>query len=862
MGAEGMRPPAGDFGAGSSRGYTPPARWEWNETTGRAVLSPLWEVLLGLPAGSAAAGLQCLYDQMHEGDLLLFREALDAVLSGREAGLDLAVRMKRRDNAWTWILFRGERPDPEREPGRVEGTALEISRLRLDGRFFPSTREDGPSSYQSLLDNSPHFILRYDRELFPLYINPAMERLIGCKLEELGNKQPMELGTDPEDLIFLHECVLAAFATGERRKTRRTVLTRPGPMEGEFQFWPEFGEDGETVRTVLVHIQDLTSQARQEQMLRLNEMRASALYNLTQMHDATEEELMAFVALHVALLTGSEYGHLYIPQSTVHAGGYTLWEVDARVPRSPGTSSVWRQSHPGGLARDYGRKPCIQNNPKDFPPRYFLGDKNSVTRYMFAPAMEKGVVACVAAVYNKETDYVEEDLLQLERFINGAWPVLRHQAYVEALEKAKESAVRANAVKDRFLANVSHELRTPLNGLLGMLQIIASSDLTPELREYVHNADLTGRTLLRIISDILDFSRMQAGALTLDIAPFDVRQTLTSTLEIFRDAAEKKGLSLECALEGDFPPFLRGDEARIRQILFNLLGNSLKFTLRGSILLRGTLLPAAQGENPRLILSVSDTGIGIPQAMQAAVFDAFTQIQSKDIRKLQGTGLGLGIVRQLAEQMGGSVSLESLPGQGTTVRCTLSLEAMPDGEAPSPPGEESPRAEEEEDPLPPLTVLVAEDDRVSRIAMRLFLQRQGHSVFCVENGRQALEALLLYPFDCLISDVLMPEMDGLELTRRIRQGLWDDISPGSALREALPGDLPARGGPPGSIPADLPIVSASAHAMHGDREHFLQAGMDFYLAKPLNAAELARVLALVAAKRAACQRSIPSPGQK
>ncbi|MDR1359690.1 MAG: response regulator, partial [Deltaproteobacteria bacterium] len=145
-------------------------------------------------------------------------------------------------------------------------------------------------------------------------------------------------------------------------------------------------------------------------------------------------------------------------------------------------------------------------------------------------------------------------------------------------------------------------------------------------------------------------------------------------------------------------------------------------------------------------------------------------------------------------------------------------------------------------------VLVAEDDRVSQLAMRLFLQRQGHAVFCVENGRQALEALRLYPFDCLISDVLMPEMDGLELTRRIRQGLWSDVAPGPALREALPGNLPPRASSFGTIPADLPIISASAHAMHGDREHFLQAGMDFYLAKPLRAEELAQVLARVAAR--------------
>jgi CheY-like chemotaxis protein len=377
-----------------------------------------------------------------------------------------------------------------------------------------------------------------------------------------------------------------------------------------------------------------------------------------------------------------------------------------------------------------------------------------------------------------------------------------------------------------------------------MLQIMAASDLTPELRGYVRNAGLTGRTLLRIISDILDFSRLQTNAPPLDIAPFDLRQTLTSTLEIFRDEAEKKGLTLDCVLEGAFPPLLRGDEARIRQILFNLLGNSLKFTLRGTIRLRCAVSPHTEEGKIRLHLSVSDTGIGIPREMQATVFDAFTQISTTGVRKRQGTGLGLGIVRLLATQMGGSVSLESLPGKGTTVYCALCLET---GESLVPSGREEPRPEEEREKTPPLAILVAEDDQVSQIALRIFLQRLGHAVFCVEDGRQALEALLLYPFDCLISDVLMPEMGGLELTRRIRRGLRGDVTPRPALREALPGDLPARGEPPGSIPADLPIISASAHAMHGDREHFLRAGMDFYLSKPLDVAELKRVLACVAA---------------
>ncbi|MDR2160856.1 MAG: response regulator [Desulfovibrio sp.] len=827
--------------------FCEPAPWEWDGDSGLVISRAHWEYLMALPEGGAAAEthIRFLCERMHKDDLPLFRQALQDALAGRQPHLDIPVRLQRQDGSWAWILFRGQcRPSGQKG---LRGTALDVSRLRLDTRFLPPHNRDGQSSYQRLLDNSPFCIMRCDRELFPLYINPAVERQIACKADDLGAKRIEELSLRAEDLEFFQTCVSAVFDTGEVRRTRRLFrsYSTQQPLVGDFCFWPEFDNDGATVKSVLIQFQDLTNQIRQEQLLRLEEMRFSALYQLTQMHDSSEEEILLFVVRHISLLTGSEHSHLFVPPYGPHRCGYTLWFSDDRSSKNPGTQRIWRQFHVDGMFPLSGLKPTIRNDAKAFPPQHFFGDSQYVTRYMYTPALEGSDITCVAAVYNKDSDYDDEDLRRLELFISGAWLILRRQSHVDALKKAKESAVRANEVKDRFLANVSHELRTPLNGLLGMLQILDNSPLSDEQREYVRNADLAGKTLLRIISDILDFSRMQAGALVLDAAPFALSQTLLSTLQLFRSEAEKKGISLEYTQEGDFPARVQGDEARIRQIIFNLMGNALKFTARGSIRLHCAVLPCAKKGKIWLYLALRDTGIGIPKDMQEAVFDAFTQVRGPDAGSRQGTGLGLSIVRSLARQMDGTVSLESAPGKGTTVHCTLGLDPAPD-EEPAPDRE---RTRREKGKNPPMVILVAEDDEVSRLTMTLFLRREGHRVFCVENGRQALEALLLYPFDCLISDVMMPEMDGVELTRRIRLGIWKDIAPSPAMRADLPGDLPGCAGFSGTIPLDLPIVSVSALAMSGDRERFLQQGMDFYLSKPVNAAELSEVLDQAQARR-------------
>jgi signal transduction histidine kinase/DNA-binding NarL/FixJ family response regulator len=401
----------------------------------------------------------------------------------------------------------------------------------------------------------------------------------------------------------------------------------------------------------------------------------------------------------------------------------------------------------------------------------------------------------------------------------------------------KEEPETSERVKHDFLANISHELRTPLIGILGVLQVLGQSPLTVEQNECVSSATYSARRLLRIISDILDFSRIRSGRLELAEERFDFSATLRSAMGVFIHEAERKGIRFFLSLNPNIPPDLLGDAARVKQVVFNLVGNALKFTDKGDVRVECEMLPYRKGGKACILVAVSDTGIGIPDDKLELIFQDFIQLDSSSTRRYAGAGLGLAVVKKLTDLMDGSITVQSVPGLGTSVYCTMCF-AVP---APSVPLRAAPVVR---DKAANLRVLVVEDDAVNRFALRALLKKDGHVPVCVGDGRQAIEALLLRPFDCLITDIQMPVMDGKELALRIRNGQTADIEPDDATR-ALLGLRPGQDDPRRDIPRDIPIIALTAHALAGDRERFLNAGMDYYLAKPLIAAELKETLARI-----------------
>jgi PAS domain S-box-containing protein len=377
------------------------------------------------------------------------------------------------------------------------------------------------------------------------------------------------------------------------------------------------------------------------------------------------------------------------------------------------------------------------------------------------------------------------------------------------LSQAKDAAEAANVAKSEFLANMSHEIRTPLNGIVGILHLFDSHDLSGEQKKLIELANTSAGRLNELLSDILDLARIESGKLTIAALPFDPAELRASTLGLFALAAQGKNLNLEFILDRNLPSMLVGDESRLRQVLFNLVGNSLKFTRAGFV--RVEVGPLPGGASPRVLFCVTDTGSGISEHQLGDIFTPFVQGEDSYVRNHQGAGLGLAIVKRIVVLMGGCLCVDSST-DGTTICFSLPMSAPATaqvaGQVPARIGAAI------GNDLDVLHILLVEDDAVSMFAARRVLEKAGHTVTAATDGSEVLPLLREHDFDVILMDVQLPVMDGLQATSLVRA----ETSLGDKSR--------------------IPIVAMTAYAMSGDREKFLAAGMDDYIAKPVSAREL------------------------
>jgi len=735
---------------------------------------------------------------LEAGDLApLFAEGLWArIIAGEDWRGEFRHRRKNGETYWEEATVTPLR--------NAQGKITHVIAVKEDisGRKAAAAAlEESEERFRRIVETANEGIWILGPDDTTLYVNQTMLDMLGCVAGDVLAR-PMSDFIFPEDMADYRKRIRSRHAGQSDRYERRLRAKNGAQIWTLVSACPVTNHDGDFAGSFGM-CADITESKRIQRLL-------EARLDMTRVVEEQGLEAGLKTALAAAEdITRSEAGFFHLAEEDP-AGGNIVWSA-----RTLAQCSAPENGMRGWLKSMRGVRPLLRNTQAVQPAELPAGHV-PLSRQLIAPVRDKGRLVACMAVANKPLDYDARDADTLATLAGMAWEAAIRERAREALVHGKELAEDAAKAKSEFLANMSHEIRTPLNGVLGMLQLLQGGASPQERTRFTAMALDAGRRLLDLLNDILDFSRLEAGGATLHIEPFDLREVCATVSNVLGFVSRNKGLPLACEIDPSVPQALKGDEARLRQILFNLVGNSIKFTNAGAIHIGACATPnAARPELVNLRLWVADTGIGIEDEKISYLFERFTQSDASFARRHEGAGLGLAIVKRIVALMDGALCVESAPGVGTTIHVSLPLGSATEARV------VGPRAGKNDAELfqRPLNILVAEDDEISRLSIQVMLKRLGHRCVTAVNGREAVEALRRQAFDCILMDVQMPEMDGLAATKAIRSAP----------------DLGER--------SRVPIIALTAHAMAGDRERFLAAGMDDHVAKPVQREELQAALA-------------------